>query len=541
MNRVRYISSSLLTSVMLAALATFAGQPLAAQDKAVQETQPSALQKSLVGAWVLAGSPDNPEEPAADAEIKFWGLGHFAVTKRNADTGDIAYHHVGTYTLDGDQYAETITHAIGDTLDLVGETFKFRIEVDGDTYIQHGIGNPWTQQWNRLKSAAGPSPTRKSPAEQNAELFAVPTEASTDELFKFMDQARTIRPKTAPGVMLNMREHALNVYGAVVKAADVVLAREISDEDMVKALSKKLEALSALTNLDPSRAAEVQAIIDKYSEDERPAIAALAVGQALRTKASDLRTASESEAQDISQQVLDYLDRFGLNKSTYPAVATVASGLGYSKHPELAADFHEKISNYFRDAEDASFQRYADRMLGTARRLRLLGNTMDLSGTIGDGSQFKWDDYRGQVVLVDFWASWCGPCLAELPNMKRNLELYGDKGFAIVGINMDSTRAAFEKGVKQHDISWANIFIEEQGQTGWDAPMATHYGISGIPTAILVDQQGKVVSLRARGQELDRQLEDLLGAPAPDTEKAKDKDDADTEDSQDNEGATDKS
>ena len=150
------------------------------------------------------------------------------------------------------------------------------------------------------------------------------------------------------------------------------------------------------------------------------------------------------------------------------------------------------------------------KMVGAARRIRLLGNEMLLTGVTADGNAFDWESYRGKVVLVDYWASWCGPCIGEIPNMKKNLELYGEKGFTIVGINMDDTRAAFEKCVDSKEISWVNIVSEEEGKRGWDAPMADYYGVSGIPTAILVDQKGKVVSLRARGAELDKQLERLL-------------------------------
>ena len=97
--------------------------------------------------------------------------------------------------------------------------------------------------------------------------------------------------------------------------------------------------------------------------------------------------------------------------------------------------------------------------------------------------------------------------------MKRNLALYGERGFHIVGVNLDKSLEACEKYVDQEQLPWVNLISDKDGQRGWDNPLATHYGISAIPTAILVDQEGKVVSLRARGKELDRLLEKLLGKP----------------------------
>lgn len=347
--------------------------------------------------------------------------------------------------------------------------------------------------------------------EPEEDPFAVPEEASVEELFAFMDKVKRIPPPKRD--YASVTEHAKKVFPAIIAAADVVLEKAEDEKVIGRAVSSKFEAYNILVRYDRSQKAKVDALAEKYVNHDNPAIARVAQGFVLSNKANSLRGATAEEAQALADEALEFATKFGMSRDTYAAVSGIARSMGYSDHPEIAADLYERLVPAFRESEDPSLQSRADTMLGAARRLRLMGNEMEVFGTTAAGEEFDWTSYRGKVVLVDFWASWCGPCLAELPNMKRNLETYGDRGFAIVGINMDSTRDKFEKCVEDKEISWVNLVSEDEGKTGWKAPMATHYGITGIPTAILVDQKGKVVSLRARGKELDKQLAELIGPP----------------------------
>lgn len=146
MNQLRYWLIGLAFTGLVASFAI-------ADDEPATEAEPQAseLQKSLLGAWALAGELDSTNEPDAGARMKFWGLKHWCITETNQDTGEITYHHGGTYTLDGDNYSETITFAAENTQNIVGMTFKFKIKVDKDTYLQTGVGNPFNERWVRLK------------------------------------------------------------------------------------------------------------------------------------------------------------------------------------------------------------------------------------------------------------------------------------------------------------------------------------------------------------------------------------------------------
>src|SRR5205814_1794879 len=139
--------------------------------------------------------------------------------------------------------------------------------------------------------------------------------------------------------------------------------------------------------------------------------------------------------------------------------------------------------------------------------LTLVGNTMEVKGKTLDGKDFDLGNLKGKVVLVDFWATWCGPCVAEIPNIKKLYEKYNPQGFEVIGISLDNGAEAPKKFMEKEEMPWPCIFDGIGKDT---AGLADQYGVTSIPLAILVDRKGRVVSMRARGPELTRLLETMF-------------------------------
>jgi len=114
------------------------------------------------------------------------------------------------------------------------------------------------------------------------------------------------------------------------------------------------------------------------------------------------------------------------------------------------------------------------------------------------GKSLSIANYKGKVVMIDFWATWCPPCRGEIPNVVATYQKYHDKGFEIIGVSLDSDRDKLLDFVKQNNMTWQQYF---DGQ-GWSNKLAVKYGIESIPMTFLLDGNGKIIGKDLRGEEL---------------------------------------
>ena len=113
---------------------------------------------------------------------------------------------------------------------------------------------------------------------------------------------------------------------------------------------------------------------------------------------------------------------------------------------------------------------------------------------------------KGKVVLIDFWASWCGPCRAAIPNVIKLYNKYNAKGFEVFGVSIDSKKADWLKAIANDKIKYTQVMDKD----GWNSTVAEKYGVYSIPSTFLLDKTGKVIAIDLDGEELENKVKSLL-------------------------------
>jgi thiol-disulfide isomerase/thioredoxin len=361
---------------------------------------------------------------------------------------------------------------------------------------------------------AGPAAARQpggATAEREpAEGLVVPAlpEGTPEQLLEFVDGL--MPPKAQPRSRQEMMKYITDVAKVSVQAADKILPQaKAGDPVYAKAATLKLENLMRLGQLGDQQAAkDMAAFAATLVDSPVPELAMeakrlLIVADAQRMFAEekyDMAPALVKQTAALLAAAPDDQQTAGLVMQLCGALEQIPEG------EAVAADALKTFGPLLAASKNERIRELGESFAGKLRLLSLPGNPMEIKGDLLDGKPFDPKSLAGKVVLVDFWATWCGPCVAEIPNVREQYEKYHDKGFEVIGISLDEEKEKVDAFVTEHKIPWPIIYAGK----GWEDPVAQFYGISGIPQLILIGRDGKVITLNARGEKLAERLAALF-------------------------------
>ncbi len=351
--------------------------------------------------------------------------------------------------------------------------------------------------------------------EAHGESFDVPN-GTPKEIMAFIDELKARQPKN-----IRTRDaqiaYTIKVHDAVVAASDKLLLAKPDAELEGQVLAAKIKSLWMLKQLGKEGASEqVVALAKKLKTDKRPGVASRG---AFFSIAAELENIS-ADKPEHSQGLLDELKAQLAREEAEPFFLQLAMALPQvieqSGQSALALVTYNDIVELLKGKNLPELDDAITQLEGSARKLDMIGKPLEIEGTLVTGETFDWSAYKGKVVLVDFWATWCGPCIDELPNVKAVYEKHHDEGFEVVGISLDEDKTTLEDFLAENHVPWPSLFGASEETSGWNHPMARKYGINAIPAALLVDKAGNVVTLAARGETLGKLVPELLAAEVHD-------------------------
>ena len=366
-----------------------------------------------------------------------------------------------------------------------------------------------------VSSAAADEPSRGEPnsgrSSRRQPIVPPVPDGTPQELLAYIEGLAD--PAAMPTSRGRLRYYLRKAAAATAEAAGRIIADTAADDALHRrGVELKFDALQTLQRLGDAGAAEALAEFAGSlgpQADPDLAIRVQQVAAAAEVKAV-LATGNPADAAALVGRLAAALRADPEDATLARTAIDLATKLADlpGGGPAAAAAF-ETFMPILEASDSPAVRQLTEQTAAVARRISLPGRPMKINGTLLSGEPFDQATLAGKVVLVDFWATWCGPCIAELPNVLEQYKKYHARGFEVIGISLDEDKKALVDFVNERKIPWPILFEQSEG-SGWNHPMATKYGISGIPTVILVGRDGRVVSLDVRGEKLGQALDKLF-------------------------------
>ncbi len=223
----------------------------------------------------------------------------------------------------------------------------------------------------------------------------------------------------------------------------------------------------------------------------------------------------------LDEYAISTLKKYPSNPAVIVLSTTLTPAMGFEKWDSSYLEILKSVSKAFVSKYSTSpvAQSFSKQVLQIERAYNefkmqatqpsgLVGSMMtDIALPNPDGKIIRLSDLKGNVILLDFWASWCGPCRAENPNVVNLYKKYSSKGFTVFSVSLDSDIQAWKRAIKSDGLVWLN-HVSDLKQ--WQTPLVKQYQFDAIPYTVLIDRTGKIVATNLRGSDLELKISTLL-------------------------------
>ncbi len=357
-----------------------------------------------------------------------------------------------------------------------------------------------------LLLAAMPLPAKAQPETKPA---AAPADANIPPS-AIAELEQTFRPKQQP----TSREEAIAMQAAqmleVIKFGEGLEAKYPKSPNLYEVQRRMLVAADFIVRYQPKADAKAQRqdISKRILASSAPAEAKVTPDYFVTL--DKLAPASGEIAKDAQQQIQAFADRYAKTDAAALSLVRASQLAQKAKLNALEAKLLDKLEKDY--SQDPQIQSYLKQI---GRGTKYVGKKFQADLTLTDGKKLSLpDDLLGKVVVIDFWATWCGPCIKSLPHMKTVYKQYKDKGVAFVGVSLDKPdqKQHLIDFVKKNEMPWPQSYSGKF----WQDPTARQYGVEGIPSMWVIGKDGKVFSDNARA-DLEGTLDKALAEKAPAT------------------------